>query len=79
MEFPLVSAAKVQTKKHRVREIVVSAFQGQPGNTDFEAVSTKSNISLARCFFHLFIFSMTKKWKHNVKNVLGFIPISLLI
>jgi hypothetical protein len=66
MEFPLVSAAKVQTKKHRVREIVVSALQGQPGNTDFEAtiLSTKSNISLARCFFHLFILSMTKKWKH---------------
>jgi hypothetical protein len=40
MQFPLVSAWKV--KKHGVREIVVSAPRGQPGNTDFEAMSTKN-------------------------------------
>jgi hypothetical protein len=27
----------LQNKKHGVREIVVSALRGQPGNTDFEA------------------------------------------
>jgi hypothetical protein len=40
MQFPLVSACKV--KKHGVREIVVSALRGQPGNTDFEAMGTKN-------------------------------------
>jgi hypothetical protein len=31
----------VGSKKHGVREIVVSALRGQPGNTDFETMSTK--------------------------------------
>jgi hypothetical protein len=32
----------VQSKKHRVWEIVVSALQGQSGNADFESMSRKS-------------------------------------
>jgi hypothetical protein len=32
----------LESKKLGVREIVVSAFLGQPGNTDFEAMSTKN-------------------------------------
>jgi hypothetical protein len=38
----LVSAWK--SKKHGVREIVASALRGQPGNTDFEAMSTETII-----------------------------------
>jgi hypothetical protein len=32
----------LESKKHGVLEIVVSALRGQPGNTDFEAMSTKN-------------------------------------
>jgi hypothetical protein len=39
MQFPLVL---LQSKKHRVQEIVVPALRGQPGNTNFEAMSTKT-------------------------------------
>jgi hypothetical protein len=35
-------------KKYRVREIVISALRGQPGTTDFEAMSTKTT------FFKIF-------------------------
>jgi hypothetical protein len=54
--FPSVYAIKYQPynaispdfclkiKKHGVREIV-SALKGQPGNTDFEAMSTETIIS----------------------------------
>jgi hypothetical protein len=36
----------LQSKKHRVREIVVSALRGQPGNTDFEAKIQFINCSM---------------------------------
>jgi hypothetical protein len=39
----LISGWKV--KKQGVREIVVSALQGQPGNTDFEAEYKKQYYS----------------------------------
>jgi hypothetical protein len=35
----------LESKKHDVREIVVSALREQPGNTDFEAMSTETIIS----------------------------------
>jgi hypothetical protein len=31
----------MQSKKHGMREIVVSALRGQPGNIDFQAMTTK--------------------------------------
>jgi hypothetical protein len=37
----------LESKKHGEREIVVSALRGQPGNTDFEAMSTKNYYILA--------------------------------
>jgi hypothetical protein len=33
----------MQSKKHGVREIVVSALRGQPGNTNFERMSRYKN------------------------------------
>jgi hypothetical protein len=35
----------LQSKKHGVRKIIVSALRGQPGNTDFEAMNTNSPFS----------------------------------
>jgi hypothetical protein len=40
----------LQSKKHRVREIVVSALRGQSGNTDFEATSTLLLSCIQICF-----------------------------
>jgi hypothetical protein len=42
----------LQSKKHGVREIVVSALREQPGNTDFEAMSTKTPLRFIDKFLY---------------------------